>query len=70
MKVISDKTGIIHAYAQCQNCTWDYAMEFKLNNRMQKLRNNIAAHIKSTGHVVVLETGNSTTYSLEKNNDK
>lgn len=58
----SDKLGIIHAYAQCQNCDWDVALDIHVKNRMQKLRNEIASHIKKTKHTVVLETGNSTIY--------
>lgn len=59
----SDKSGIIHAYAQCQNCNWDASLDIYAKNRMQKLRNQIAKHIKESKHTVVLETGKSTVYS-------
>lgn len=64
IKVIKvKKYGIIHAYAQCDNCDWTAAIDTRETNRMQKLRNKIYAHVKKTGHRVTLETGNSTTYS-------
>ncbi len=66
MKIKTTKYGIIHAYAQCADCSWDSAMNIKETNRMQKLRNRIYAHIKKTGHTVDLETGNVTSYSSEK----
>lgn len=62
--VKTEKYGIIHAFAQCDKCDWDAAIDVTQNNGMQKLRNKIYAHVKKTGHSVTLETGNSTTYSL------
>ena len=67
MKVKSEKYGIIHAYAQCDDCDWDAAIDIKKSNRMQLLRNKIYQHIRKTGHSVTLETGNSTRYCLIKN---
>lgn len=57
------KSGIIHAYAQCNNCDWDAALDIRSASRMGKLRQQIKRHVEKTGHSVVLETGNSTTYS-------
>lgn len=57
-----EKTGLIHAYAQCNECSWDDTISIGELNRMQKLRNRIYAHVKKTGHKVILETGNSTNY--------
>jgi len=62
MKIVFDKYGIIHAYAQCSNCDWTDAMRTYQQDRMQKLRNRIYSHIKKTGHTVELETGTATTY--------
>ena len=59
----ADKSGIIHAYAQCNDCEFAEGIDISEFNRMQKLRNRIAKHIKDTGHTVVLETGNATTYT-------
>jgi len=61
--VKTEKFGIIHAVAQCQDCDWDSAIITHERNRMQKLRNRIYAHVNKTGHTVILETGNSTIYS-------
>lgn len=61
--VKTEKYGIIHAFAQCNKCDWDAAIDTAETNRMQKLRNKIYVHVKKTGHSVTLETGNSTTYS-------
>ncbi len=67
MKYINtEKYGIIHAFAQCSNCTWDSAIKIGENNRMSKLRARIVSHIKNTGHEVILETGNSTKFYLSK----
>lgn len=60
----TEKYGIIHAFAQCDICDWDAAIDIAETNRMHKLRNKIYAHVQKTGHSVTLETGNSTTYSL------
>lgn len=66
MKVKSYKYGIIHAYAQCNNCDWDATIKINDDfNRMSKLRSKIYAHVKKTGHKVSLETGNSTDYYLD-----
>ena len=62
-KVVTTKYGIIHGYAQCDNCDWDSAIEIHETNRMQRLRNRIYSHVNKTGHSVTLETGNSTNYS-------
>lgn len=62
-KVQSSSTGIIHAYAQCDNCDWNSAIDIKERNRMGKLKSRIYSHVKSTEHSVTLETGNSFTYS-------
>jgi len=61
--VKTKKYGIIHAYAQCDGCDWDSAIDINETDRMQKLRNRIYAHVNKTGHSVTLETGNSTKYS-------
>ena len=63
-KVRVQKHGIIHAYAQCTQCGWDAAIKIGLNNRMQKLRNEIYSHVKKTGHRVGLETGKATEYFI------
>ena len=63
--VKSNKSGIIHAYAQCNNCKWNSAIKIDEGNRMQKLRNRIYSHVIKTKHVVNLETGNSTNYYFE-----
>jgi hypothetical protein len=63
--VKSDKSGIIHAYAQCNNCEWDSVIRIDEDNRMQKLRNRIYSHVSKTKHRVTLETGNSTIYYFE-----
>ena len=34
------KYGIIHAYAQCNICEWDAAIDIDSKNRMNKLRYN------------------------------
>jgi len=60
--VITKKFGIIHAYAQCNSCDWDSAIDINDKNRMQGLRNRIHRHVEKTGHKVNLETGNSTDY--------
>ena len=60
--VRTDKSGIIHAYAQCSDCEWNSAIKINENNRMQKLRNRIYSHVIKTKHRVTLETGNSTKY--------
>ncbi len=65
MKIVSKKMGIVHAFAQCSNCLWDDAIKIGDPNRMQNLRNRIARHIEKTGHTVILETGNSTSYKPE-----
>lgn len=65
-KVISEKTGIIHAYACCSECDYTDAINTQEKNRMQKLRNRVYTHVKTTSHRVVLETGNSFEYSLKK----
>jgi len=64
--VKSDKSGIIHAYAQCKNCEWDSAININECNRMQKLRNRIYSHVIKTKHRVNLETGNSSDYYVEE----
>jgi hypothetical protein len=64
-KVTSDKSGIIHAFAQCSQCSWDAAINISDKNRMNTLRSKIVNHVRKTGHEVVLETGNCTTYKLE-----
>ncbi len=64
-KIKTTKYGIIHAYAQCDICNWDSALNINDKNRMQNLRNKIYAHIKKTRHSVTLETGNSTAYEFE-----
>jgi hypothetical protein len=56
------KYGIIHAYAQCDNCYWHSGINIEEKNMMQNLRNRIYSHVHKTGHSVTLETGNSTTY--------
>ena len=66
MMVKSEKFGIIHAYAQCNECDWDAAIKIHETGRMGKLRNRIYAHVNKTGHTVTLETGNSTDYSLKE----
>ena len=63
MNVKSNKGGIIHAYAKCNKCDWDGAINIDESNRMQKLRNRIYKHVRSTGHKVTLETGSVTYYS-------
>ena len=65
MKIISNKYGIVHAYAQCGSCEWDATIDTEKTNRMQKLRNEIYKHIRETGHKVTLETGNVTVYRKE-----
>jgi len=63
-KVRPNRYGIIHAWAQCNNCDWNEGIHIDDKNRMQKLRNKIYAHVKQTGHTVTLETGTSTDYSF------
>lgn len=63
MKIL--RYGIIHAFAQCQNCDWDSSIDISCNNRMDKLRKQIKNHVRKYEHTVVLETGNSTKYSHE-----
>jgi len=70
MKVKTEKYGIIHAYAQCNNCDWDATIDTNAKNRMQKLRNKIYSHVLKTGHRVTLETGNETDYYLINNKTK
>ncbi|MEA2104191.1 MAG: hypothetical protein U9P79_06085 [Candidatus Cloacimonadota bacterium] len=60
--IMNKKYGIVHAYAQCDDCDWDATMDITAKNRMQKLRNKIYSHIRKTGHSVTLETGNVTKY--------
>lgn len=65
-KIKVDRSGIIHAYAQCQICAWADSIDIKKINRMAALRNSIIKHVRETGREVVLETGNSTYYNLDK----
>ena len=65
MKIISNKYGIIHAVALCDNCIWDAAINIGEANYMQNLRNKVYKHIKETGHTVDIETGSSTVYYKE-----
>ena len=62
VKILTEKYGIVHAYARCNNCDWDAAIDIAKSNRMQLLRNKIYSHIRETKHRVTLETGNSTDY--------
>ena len=66
MKIETESTGII--FAVCQDCDWDDAMNINEKNRMNKLRNRIYAHVRETGHEVVLETGNAFYYRPKKIN--
>ena len=61
-----ERFGIIHFYAQCDNCDWDDAINGNKANRNQVVRNKIYSHVRKTGHKVTLETGNSTYYSLNQ----
>ena len=65
MKIISNKYGIIHAVARCNNCIWDTGFIFNKTNFMQNLRNKVYKHIRETGHTVDIETGSSTVYYKE-----
>lgn len=65
MKIKSYKYGILHAYAQCDNCEWDTAIDIEQINRMQHLRRNIYVHILKTKHTVTLKTGNTTRYFID-----
>lgn len=58
----SRKDGIIHAYAQCNDCEWDAALDINSVSRMNKLRAQIKRHVEKENHTVVLETGNATEY--------
>ena len=64
MEIQTEKFGIIHAIATCRVCNWDYGLKIDKPNRMQDVRNNIYKHVRETGHKVVLETGNTTYYSV------
>ena len=43
------KYGIIHAYAQCNICEWDAAIDIDSKNRMNKLRYQIKKQEKEIG---------------------
>lgn len=58
----SKKFGIVHAYAQCDDCEWTTALDINVIDRMGKVRRQIKSHIDITGHTVTLETGNATKY--------
>jgi len=62
MKIESEKYGIIHGFAICEDCDWTDGIKTVEINRMQKLRARVYKHIRRFGHKVNLETGTSTRY--------
>lgn len=62
MKIGTRKFGIIHYYAQCQNCDWVCGIRTEIANIPEDVRNEIYKHIRKTGHRVQVEGGTSTDY--------
>lgn len=59
-KVTTVHYGNIHYYAQCRNCKFDSAIGD--NRDAAKVRAEVHAHCKNTGHTVTIESGASTDY--------
>ncbi len=64
LKVKSEKYGIVHYYAQCNECVWDCGMDINHKKRTENVRRKIKKHVTRTGHTVTLESGSSTDYYL------
>lgn len=65
MAVTTERRGIIHMIAYCDQCKWDDA--WGDGDRSQSaVRRAAKRHAHNTGHTVTLETGTSTTYSTDK----
>ncbi len=65
LSVKSEKYGIVHYYAQCNECSWDCGMDIDHKKRTENVRRKIKRHVARTGHVVKLDSGSSTRYYLE-----
>jgi hypothetical protein len=59
-KVTSVRYGNIHYYAQCRDCKFDSGIGD--NRDSAKVRSEVYAHCKKTGHTVSIESGSSTDY--------
>lgn len=65
MAVTTERRGIIHMIAYCDDCDWDDA--WGESERSQRaVRQAAKRHVDSTGHTVTVETGSSTTYTTHK----
>lgn len=64
-KVKVNRYGITHAHAMCATCDWTDGlyMDKGASVGMQNLRSRVRTHVKTTGHMVMLETAKSTHYN-------
>jgi len=63
-KIKVENYGVIHYYAQCEQCKWDAGIYSSGLETRQDVRNAIRKHVKKTGHTVNLESGSSTRYTI------
>jgi hypothetical protein len=59
-KIKVTQYGIIHVASFCENCNWSSDKSTR-----EDVRADVRRHVRATGHTVSVETGNSTSYSLE-----
>jgi len=62
MKIKTRKYGLIHYYAQCDNCDWNCGIRTEIASFPQDVRNEVYKHIRKTGHKVSVEGGTHTDY--------
>ena len=60
-RVNSHQYGIIHCVGRCEECREDWG-----DVNVAKVRRQAKAHTLKTGHETTVETGTSTTYTLER----
>ena len=63
MKIMVEQFGVIHYYAQCEDCSWDAGITSNGLKSKQDVRNAIRKHIRKTRHTVSLESGTATLYT-------